>query len=547
MAKQKAKGDECPEWFTYSCYDTDDKEINKELFYVNSSNLRGADPAMIYVTEGEHAGYFYVYCTTDYKVKNRGFYAWKSKNLTDWEEVGSVFMPVRSRSWGQSPVWAPAIIYDEGKYFLFYSAVWGDDKSLRYDSCAVSDSPEGPFMEITGDTKTVKEPLLIFERHTDEIPAGLVSTAVGHEGTPGFIKAIGPNPFIDPQTGKRYLFFVADLGRGTASSDNTSGAYCLEMEDWATPKYETLTQITRYGKVRPDSNEDISEGGNTNEGPMCYYKDGKYYLIFLTYTYYTANYQTRLAVADSVMGPYTKLPMDDGAQVLYTEPNFQRQNAGIHGLAPAGNSLMGAYMTFMNNVDYSQKQRKFAVDEMVFVKNSDGLPVMYCNGPSVTPQALPEIVSGYRDIAVDARVTAGKPAAGSTAGLLTDRVIPYHDNSPVGEYETGSGTTFTFAWDGYKTLRAVMVYNSRHKDRMFDQMDTVTLDYRKGGKTGRLTFGPVRYNRGYYDEENDKPAVGSAAIAEFDEIEVNKVTLTVSSDRKGSIAIPEIILLGKDK
>ncbi len=543
----RIEDDSCAGWFSFASYDTSDREINKDLFYVNSSSCWGADPAMIYVTEGEHAGYFYIYCTTNYKNNGYGFYAWKSRNLTDWEEVGSVFLPVRSKSWGTKPVWAPAIIYDEGKYYLFYSAPWGDDSAIRYDSCAVSDSPEGPFMEITSDTKSVEEPLLIFERHTDEIPAGMVSSAVGHEGTPGFIKAIGPNPFIDPQTGKRYLFFVADLGRGTASADNTSGACCLEMEDWATPKYETLTQITRYGKIRPDSDESISEGGNTNEGPMCFYKDGKYYLIFLTYTYVNANYQTRVAVADNVMGPYTKLPMDDGAQVLYTEPNFQRQAAGIHGLTQAGDSLMGTYMTFMNNVSYQTlKRRKFAVDEIVFVENSEGVPVMYCNGPSVTPQALPEMVSGYRNMAPDAAVTAENDPDGSDIRYLTDRIIPYHDNSPAEEYEAGNGTTFTFEWEDYKTLRAVMVYNSRRLDCMFDQVDTVTLDYRKDGEAGQLTFGPVRYNWDYYDKENGKPAVGSAAIAEFDEIEVKKVTLTVSG-QTDRIAIPEIILLGRDQ
>ena len=529
---------------SYYSYDSSEKEVNTNLFYVNRSNEWGADPAIIYITEGEYAGYFYVYCTSG-DIGTNGICAWRSKNLTDWEPLGPVFLPSAETNWAYKFLWAPAIIYDEGKYYLFYSAPWGSG-SYRYDSCAVSDSPEGPFVEITSDTKTEQEPLLIFELHKDEIAEDLISPAVGYYGTMGFIKAIGPCPFIDPETGKRYLFFVADLG--TENNDNTSGAYCLEMEDWATPKYETLTRITRYGMTTIDGTETILEGGNTNEGPMCYYKDGKYYLIFLTYTYYSNNYQVRAAVADSVMGPYTKLDMDDGAQVMYTETNFQRQAVGIHGMTNVGDTLISAYMTFMNNVDYATGSRKFAIDEIVFVENSDGLLTMSCNGPSVTPQPLPEAISGYRNVAKEATITSDNTYEGSDVKYLNDTVIPYHDNTLAEEYVAGDGTTnITLEFEDYKTLRAVMVYNSRDYDLMFNQVESITFDYRKNGETGTVTIGPVKYNWDYYDLENNKPAVGSAVIAEFDELDVKKVTITVSVvTGQDKLAIPEIIILGKD-
>lgn len=530
---------------SYYSYDSNEKEVNKNLFYVNKSNEWGADPAIIYISEGEHAGYFYVYCTSG-GIGTNGICAWRSKNLTDWEPMGPVFLPSADTNWGYKFFWAPSIIYDNGKYYMFYSAPWGSSGTCRYDSCAVSDSPEGPFMEITSDTKTEAEPLLIFERHKNEIAADLVSPAVGHDGTTGFIKAIGPTPFIDPQTGRRYLFFVADLG--TENNDNTSGAYCLEMEDWATPKYETLTRITRYGKTTIDGTEEIREGGNTNEGPMCYYKDGKYYLLFLTYTYYSTNYQVRAAVADNVLGPYTKLPMDDGAQVMYTETNFQRQAVGIHGLTNVGDTLISTYMTFMNNVDYATGTRKFAIDEIVFTENSAGVPTMSCNGPSVTPQPLPEAISGYRNVTKDAKIASDNTLEGSDVKYLNDTVIPYHKNTLSEEYTAGSGTTnITLEFDDYKTLRAAMVYNSRDYDLMFNQIDSITFDYRKNGETGTVTIGPVKYNWDYYDKENNKPAVGSAAIAEFDELDVKKVTITLSTEKgQDKLAIPEIILLGKD-
>lgn len=530
---------------SYYSYDSNDKEMNKSLFYQNSSHEWGADPSILYCTEGEYAGNYFVYCTSG-NINTAGIQVWRSTNLTDWELVGNAFMPDVDTYWCYKGFWAPQCIYDEEyeKYYLFYSAPWGSDGTLRYDSCCVSDSPVGPFVEITSDEKTVAEPVLQFELHRNEFNENYYSTQTGHYGIEGFIKVIGPSPFIDPETGKRYLFFVSDLGESGAES---SGAYCIEMEDWATPKYETLKRITSFGYTTTEETQEIVEGGNTNEGPMCFYKDGKYYLIFLTYTYYNSKYQTRAAIADDVMGPYTKFDLDNGAQVIYTEHNFQRQAVGIHGLTNIGESTFGAYMTFMNNVDYDGT-RKFAVDEIVWVENNDGIKVMQCNGPSVTPQPLPEAISGYKNMSKYATITSDNTANGSDVKYLYDGVIPYHDNSLAPEYFAGDGTTtIRYDFDDYVTLRAVMVYNSKDYNYMFNQIESIKFDYTKNGEKGSVTIGPVEYNWDYYDFDNNKPAVGSACIAEFDELDVNSVTIEiVNPENPDGIAIPEIVLLGKE-
>lgn len=532
---------------SFYSYDSNEKEVNKNLFYVNSSNEWGADPSLLFVPDEDgEGGTYYVYCTSGY-INTAGIEVWRSRNLTDWECLGPAFMPDVDANWAYKGFWAPQCIYDPEfkKYYMFYSAPWGSNSTLRYDSCCVSDSPEGPFVEITSDSKTAAEPVLQFELHQDEYDKDLLSPAIGWYGIRGFIKVIGPSPFIDPETGRRYLFFVADLG--TENNDNTSGAYCIEMEDWATPKYETLTRITRYGYTTANGDIPIEEGGSTNEGPMCFYRDGKYYLIFLTYTYYNTRYQTRAAVADSPMGPYTKFDMDNGAQVIYTELNFQRQAVGIHGMANAGNQQFAAYMTFKNNVNYDDL-RKFAIDEVVYVNNKEGVPTMHANGPSVTPQALPEAISGYKNLALEAKADCDNVRPGSDISYLTDRVIPYHKNDLAPEFLAGDGTTtFTFDFDDYKTMRAVMVYNSRDYNEMFSQIESITFDYRKNGKEGQVTIGPVKYNWDYYNLEDNKPAIGSAAIAEFDELDVKKVTIEIENPGNAEgIAVPEIILLGKD-
>jgi len=530
---------------SYYSYDSNDKELNKSLFYENSSSEWGADPSILYCTEGEYAGSYFIYATSG-AINTSGIQVWRSTNMTDWICMGNAFMPDVDVNWAYKGFWAPQCIYDAeyGKYVLFYSAPWGSASTVRYDSCAVSDSPIGPFYEITSDTKTASEPVLQFELHTSEFNPAYYSTQVGHYGIAGFIKVIGPSPFIDPETGKRYLFFVSDLGESGAEA---SGAYCIEMKDWATPIYSTMKRITSFGYTNIEETKKITEGGNTNEGPMCFYHDGKYYLIFLTYTYYNAKYQTRAAVADNVMGPYEKFDLDDGAQVIFTERNFQRQAAGIHGLTNSGNQVIAAYMTFKNNVDYDGS-RKFAIDEIVWAENSQGILCMQCNGPSVTPQPLPEAISGYKNMAKYATVTSDNTASDSDVKYLTDTVVPYHDNSLAPEYHAGDGTTtITFEFDEYVTLRAVMAYNSKDYDYMFNCIDKITFEYTKNGKTGTVSIGPVDYNWDYYDFDNDKAAVGSACIAEFDELDVKKVTIEISNpDNADGIKIPEIVLLGKE-
>lgn len=54
-----------------------------ELFYENMLDTVGADPDVIYITEGEDAGYYYMYITSD-EIDGSGFLAYKSKDLVNW-------------------------------------------------------------------------------------------------------------------------------------------------------------------------------------------------------------------------------------------------------------------------------------------------------------------------------------------------------------------------------------------------------------------------------------------------------------------------------
>ncbi|WP_347156428.1 family 43 glycosylhydrolase [Pontibacter chitinilyticus] len=67
-----------------------------------------------------------------------------SKNLVDWEIVGHVF-PDKQPDWAEAHYWAPEINYDNGKYYIYYTA-----KKKGGNLCvavASATSPTGPYTD----------------------------------------------------------------------------------------------------------------------------------------------------------------------------------------------------------------------------------------------------------------------------------------------------------------------------------------------------------------------------------------------------------------
>src|SRR5690606_27315449 len=65
-----------------------------------------------------------------------------STNLVDWEIVGHVF-PEDLPEWAESNFWAPEIAYDNGKYFIYYTAKKKNGPLCVGVASAVD--PKGPY------------------------------------------------------------------------------------------------------------------------------------------------------------------------------------------------------------------------------------------------------------------------------------------------------------------------------------------------------------------------------------------------------------------
>ena len=529
---------------------------NSNLFYVNSLDFQVADPTVIYITEGEEKGWFYTYGTSD-EIGCHGFQAWRSKDLSHWECTGVAFQPDYSVAWATNNYWAPEIIYDNGIYYLFYNAYNANDNNRLCLSVAHSTSPKGPFVspdgiqDANGNMLSASKP--VFDV-TEKNPVLRTLKEEKASYYANFIKdhALDASPFIDPATGKKYMYFSYYDSYGEGSF-----VYGMEMKNWFTPDYSTLEILTypffrtvEAGLANDDSQK--VEEGHVNEGPFMMYRDGKYYLTISIFGYTDPTYRVIQAISDSPLGPFRKLTDEEGGKVVSSDVGNWSHivSAGHHCFFRCGEELFIAYHTFRDRNSIANG-RALAVDKVVWLENSDGLPVMHTNGPTWSVQALPEFISGYKNIATSATITASNTASDSNVALLNDEIIKFQETDLATEYEATSGTsTIKLEWNDFRTVRALMVYNSIDYEKTFVNIAKATIEYKKAdGSTATVELKNLEFDWDWHFEEDfEFMRPGGSVVAEFNELPVKSITLVINSPEGADrIAIGEIIVLGKDK
>lgn len=525
---------------------TEGQEYNSKLFYRNDLLVRGADPTAIYISVGPEAGYFYLYATSDL-ISNRGIMGWRSKDLHNWEVVGVVFLP-EEESWGRSSIWAPQIIYDESDqtYYLYYSAhnsnQAGGYNETKYLGLATSKSPAGPFVQWTGtdlngDEIGLGDPIFDLEKLPHDHPL--------YKPEQSFIDAC---PFLDPQTGDKYLYMVRSRYRAA-----TNEIWGVKMKDWATPDYSTLTRLTTVNRTTVGGDEPTDlYAGVIDEGPFMTYAHGKYYLTLSINGTTDKNYAVVQAIGDTPLGPFTKIQNADGGLVLGAELSWDHVScAGHHSFIEVGEELWIVYHQDLDR-EFGGTKRGIAIDRVEWVLNDKGQYVMRAVGPTYSVQPLPSFVTGYRNIAPEAKVTATNMKEGSSADYLNDGLVQLHEISPIKEFEANAGrTTIAMEFDDYRTARAILVYNSWDYYKSFVQIADITMSF-KAEKDGKTVFGRASIKNLAFDFENyanvdfEMMRAGAAAIAEFDELLIKDITITIfSPEGQDGISISDIVVLGK--
>ena len=531
---------------------------NGTVFYRNDLNTVGADPDVIYISEGEDAGYYYMYITSD-DIHGAGFLAYKSRDLVEWECVGVALSSEGSYdetsgkttvSFAFSNYWAPEVIYDgeTGLYYMFYTANRYDTSfksgTWFFGDIAISESPAGPFVPYNkyygNETVVVDEgrkiytyePLFDFSRMDPSHPLYEISTD-------GYMKVIDLNPFIDPKTGDKYVYFCHDLGKAQAISE--SSIYVMALHDDYTPDYTRIEALTAANRLEKDGKQDITlNEGTVNEAPYVIYNpvSDRYYLLYSANAYYQKTYCVRVAVGESPMGPFRKLTQAEGGYLLYADSHWTWASGTGHcSVVNRDGQDYIVYHAHLDRVNGNSK-RAIAMDELHWAENSKGLLVPVANGPSVA--WMPLTTSGYENIAPQAAVTAENITAGDVSDL-TDGQILHRSSRFLQDAVFEGSATVKLTFDQAETVCGVAVYNSAEYDYVFSNIDTIRLHLAGGGT---VECKELAYDwDSYYTEEGYVVPGGSIAV-EFEPLQVTAVEIQMP-DAGMPYAISEIAVMAQ--
>ena len=240
----------------------DPEDQPKNVYHNPVINYSLPDPSVI---RGED-DYFYLYATEN--IRNLPIH--RSKNLVDWEYVGTAFTnDTRPDFEPKGGLWAPDINKIGDKYVLYYSmSVWGGEWTCGI-GCATADKPEGPF----------KDHGKMFRSNEINVQNSI-------------------DPFYIEDGGKKYLFW-----------GSFRGIYGIELSD-------NGLSIKKGAKLR-------QVAGTAYEGTYIHKKDGYYYFFASIGTCcegLKSTYTTVVGRSKKLFGPYVdksgKKMLDNHHEVL---------------------------------------------------------------------------------------------------------------------------------------------------------------------------------------------------------------------------------------
>ncbi len=599
---------------------------NTSLFYSNSLQQGYPDPQVL--DDTERSGYYYLYGTSNFQtMRSKDLVVWEYVKVVMDFSNEKVMDVISIDRWAPEVIYDA----ETKLYYMFFSATpnkereqdqieqsGGDVDGSLTKYCmyvATSDSPEGPFTLVNfSDTSSCGEenlhsfntdnhieltqaqaesgeyafvenegkyyeaafrqyyaPYCLFA--PDELSKLFYNNKVGSGGvynekpTARYFQTIDPHPFVDPVSGKKYLYFKAE--NNAAWNINVG----VEMENWLKPKWETAKYITadRFYTIadwESGSGDTVTYefGGICNEGPhMMYHEDkngkGLYYFAFSVNDYSTSDYQVGIAVADSPLGDFRKLREDEGGLMLCssTTDSESVSGAGHNSFVTIGDQQ---YIAYHRHKDYSHPsaERYTAVDEIKWITvkdiNGNDMDVPYVNGPTDSMQPLPEKVSGYKNVAPLATVTCSDSSVETE--YLTDGLLPVHKSADetlmdyIRETKISKTSDFVFSFDKATSIRAIMVYNSAMRMEIFRNISQMELTLADGSVRviKDVKFDTDQYCRMGGEGNQDVLYVlsGAAAFAEFYDIEVERIKITVEVPQgQEQVGISEIKILGSDK
>ncbi|MCI0396052.1 MAG: glycoside hydrolase family 43 protein [Chloroflexi bacterium] len=276
----------------------------------------------------------------------RVFGVLRSRDLVQWSAVGGAMEPLPGH---QSCYWAPEVTYDNGRFYLYYSA---GDGNLMHLRVAVATQPAGPFVD--SGRRLTNEPF-----------------------------AIDAHVFTD-EDGRRYLFYATDFL--DHSYIGTGAVYDQLLDPYRLAGRPRPVTRACYDWQVYDPHR-VEKGGvrwHTVEGSFVLKRKGRYYHMFSGGNWQNPSYGVGYATSDHLERPNEWPQACDGERVqpiLRTAPGQvigPGHNSVIRG--PDNRQLFCVYHRWTPG----GSGRRLAIDPLDWA--GERLLVL---GPSYSPEPAP--------------------------------------------------------------------------------------------------------------------------------------------------------------
>ncbi|HMR74439.1 MAG TPA: glycoside hydrolase family 43 protein [Polyangiaceae bacterium] len=211
-----------------------------------------------------------------------------SKDLVNWNKVGTIFTNANKPSWASGTYWAPEIHKVGTQYVAYFSAKSSSSGTFAIGAASAS-SPTGPF-------KDIGKPLVT-------------------EPSPGAIDA----HYFRASNGKHYILWKVD---GNAVGKNTP----IKIQELA------ANGLSRIGSETTILTNTLAWEGPLVEGPWMVERSGTFYLFYSGNGYASAKYGVGVAKSNSPLGPFTK----KGAPILSSSAQWSGPGHGAILKGPSG-------------------------------------------------------------------------------------------------------------------------------------------------------------------------------------------------------------------
>lgn len=274
-----------------------------------------------------------------------------SNDLVHWDEAGYALEPLRDpRAYAY---WAPEVAHRDGRFYLYYSATTSPSDEHHRLRVAVSDRPQGPFLD-------VGRPLL-----PDQ----------------GF--SIDAHPFRDPRDGQWYLFFATDF---TDDEPHGTGLAVVKLNDDMISVSGEVKCVVRASCPWQVYERNRNYKGrawpvwNCVEGPFVLHHGGRYWCIYSGGAWHSAHYGLGFAVADHPMGPWRDDRAVHGPTVLQgVEGKVVGPGHNSAVIGPDNQTLFLVYHAW----DAGHTGRRMCIDPLLWTPEGPK-----CDGPSFAPRTV---------------------------------------------------------------------------------------------------------------------------------------------------------------